>query len=239
MPLTFAHPAAVLPFKYLPKKWYSWTGLIIGSMVPDFEAFIKMGGSKVFSHTWAGMFLYDLPVGVLLVLLFHFIVRDALIDQLPGFLFRRFYVLKGKARIGAVNRYFVVIVSLLVGIATHLIWDRITHTDTYTYTERVGISFEPEIDKKLRQWLQWGCSAAGLLLLLWQILVLPVVTNVKRKPWRNFWWLAVGVALTIFAVRLNFFYVFNDDLINTAIAGFLWGIIVASAAVKLRRPVRH
>jgi hypothetical protein len=42
MPFTFAHPAIVLPLKHLPKRWYSLTGLIIGSMTPDFEYFIRM-----------------------------------------------------------------------------------------------------------------------------------------------------------------------------------------------------
>ncbi|WP_113654854.1 DUF4184 family protein, partial [Pedobacter namyangjuensis] len=30
MPFTFSHPAIVLPLTYLPKKWFSLTGLVIG-----------------------------------------------------------------------------------------------------------------------------------------------------------------------------------------------------------------
>ncbi|HMG06875.1 MAG TPA: DUF4184 family protein, partial [Mucilaginibacter sp.] len=39
---TFAHPAIVLSFKYFPKRWFSKTGLVIGSMAPDFEYFIRL-----------------------------------------------------------------------------------------------------------------------------------------------------------------------------------------------------
>ena len=41
MPFTFSHPAAVLPLRLLPRHWFSLTGLVIGSMVPDFEYFLR------------------------------------------------------------------------------------------------------------------------------------------------------------------------------------------------------
>ncbi|WP_240482010.1 DUF4184 family protein [Flavobacterium psychrophilum] len=39
MPFTFSHPAIILPLRYLPRQWFSLTGLIIGSLTPDFEYF--------------------------------------------------------------------------------------------------------------------------------------------------------------------------------------------------------
>ena len=54
MPFTFSHPAIVLPLKYLPKKWFSFTGLIIGSMTPDFEYFLRMKVKSDYSHTLNG-----------------------------------------------------------------------------------------------------------------------------------------------------------------------------------------
>lgn len=41
MPFTFSHPAIILPLSYLPKKWFSLTGLIIGSLIPDFEYLLE------------------------------------------------------------------------------------------------------------------------------------------------------------------------------------------------------
>jgi hypothetical protein len=234
MPLTFAHPAAILPAKYLPKKWYSWTALIVGSVVPDFEAFIKLGGEKKFSHSWVGMFGFDLPVGIVLMILFHVVVRDAVIDQFPSFFYKRFCILKKTDWIhNFKERYAVIIISLLVGIATHLIWDRLTHTDTYTYYQKAGI-YLGDKSEEVRRWLQWLSSFVGLILLFWLIAVLPVHNDIPRKKWSNFLPVVVTVALLIFILRAFFPYI-GDDMINTSIGAVLWGIIVACYIVYRRR----
>ena len=50
MPFTFAHPAIVLPF-YKKPKFFSMTTLIIGSMSPDFEYFLRMKIKSDMSQT--------------------------------------------------------------------------------------------------------------------------------------------------------------------------------------------
>lgn len=90
MPFTFSHPAIVLPLTYLPKKWFSLTGLIIGSITPDFEYFIRMKVQRDYSHTLSGLFWFNLPLGILLAFIFHGIVRNSLIENLPLFLKSRF-----------------------------------------------------------------------------------------------------------------------------------------------------
>ena len=65
MPFTLAHPAIVLPLA-AKKLRMSATGLVIGSMVPDFEYFIRMRTESKYSHTLAGLFWFDLPLGLLL-----------------------------------------------------------------------------------------------------------------------------------------------------------------------------
>ena len=42
MPFTFSHPAIVLPLVRKSGHWFSATGLIIGSLTPDFEYFMRM-----------------------------------------------------------------------------------------------------------------------------------------------------------------------------------------------------
>src|SRR5665647_2066569 len=71
MPFTFSHPAIVLPATYLPKKWHSLSALIMGSMTPDFEYFIRMKDASKYGHTWTGVFWFDIPMGLLLIFLFH------------------------------------------------------------------------------------------------------------------------------------------------------------------------
>ena len=90
MPFTFSHPAIILPLNYLPKKWISLTGLVIGSLTPDFEYFIRMKIESNYSHTFWGIFWFDLPLGILLTFIFHNIVKTELFKNLPKELNQRF-----------------------------------------------------------------------------------------------------------------------------------------------------
>src|ERR1700744_5706609 len=91
MPFTFSHPAIVIPFKWLPKKWFSMTGLVVGSMIPDFESFITLEPDKTYSHSLPGVFWFDLPLALLVCFLFHDIVKRPLLGHLPLFLKRKFF----------------------------------------------------------------------------------------------------------------------------------------------------
>src|SRR5687768_15085868 len=88
MPFTPAHAAIILPLVKLRRM--SATGLIIGSMAPDFEYFFKVSVSSVHSHTWWGLLYFDIPVVFCLSLVFHLMVKQNLINNLPAFLQRRF-----------------------------------------------------------------------------------------------------------------------------------------------------
>jgi len=83
MPFTFSHPAIVLPLKFLPKRWFSLTALVIGSLTPDFEYFIRMKVQSDFSHTFLGIFWFYLPLGILLAFIFHNTVRNSLFVNIP------------------------------------------------------------------------------------------------------------------------------------------------------------
>lgn len=128
MPFTFSHPAIVLPLKYLPKKWFSMTGLVIGSLTPDFEYFIRMKIESNYSHTFWGIFYFDLPLGILLTFVFHNLVKEELFKNLPKKLNQRFI----KTEKFNWNKYFIknwkiVILSIIIGTISHLFWDSFTH----------------------------------------------------------------------------------------------------------------
>src|SRR5690606_111807 len=133
MPFTFSHPAAVLPLTFLPRRWFSVTGLVLGSMAPDFEYFIRLKVQSYYSHTWIGLFWFCLPLTLLLAFIFHIIVRNDLIDNLPPVLKNRLVVFKHFQW----TEYFksnvlVVLVSSLFGVITHIIWDSFTHQHGYS-----------------------------------------------------------------------------------------------------------
>ncbi len=128
MPITFAHPAIVLPLLKKRYKLFSATGLVIGSIIPDFESFIRFNEHKHYSHTWLGMFWFDLPLAVIVAFIFHNVVRDPLISNLPPFLENKCRQFMGFRWNAYFRQHFVkIIISMLIGIALHLVWDAFTH----------------------------------------------------------------------------------------------------------------
>ena len=132
MPFTFSHPAAILPVTLLPKKYYSLTGLVVGSIAPDFAYFIRMDTQSLYGHTIHGLFLFDLPMGLLIAIAYHQLVRNSLTDYSPGWIRSRIIPYKSFDWLQylSLNR-IVVIISVLFGSATHLFWDSFTHGDGY------------------------------------------------------------------------------------------------------------
>ena len=115
MPFTLSHPAIVLPLA-LKKLRLSATGLIIGSLTPDFEYFIRMKDWSRYSHTWPGLFWFDLPLGVLLCFIYHLVVRNSFFDNLPPFLRKRVVVYKKFNWIEYfLKNWLIVCISVLIG----------------------------------------------------------------------------------------------------------------------------
>src|SRR5690625_7567658 len=83
MPFTFSHPAIVLPLTFLPRQWFSLTGLVIGSLTPDFEYFLRMRIKSNYSHTIDGLVWFDVPLGRSLPFIFHNIDGERSFANLP------------------------------------------------------------------------------------------------------------------------------------------------------------
>ncbi len=132
MPFTFSHPAIILPFALFPKDKISMTGLVIGSLSPDFEYFIRMKIQSDYSHNLVGLFLFDLPMSILLAFIFHNIVRNTLYENLPKFIkskLIRFMQFNWNQYF--IKNYFAVIISILIGAVSHIFWDSFTHFEGY------------------------------------------------------------------------------------------------------------
>ena len=246
MPFTFSHPAIVLPVTYLPKKWYSLSGLIIGSMTPDFEYFIRMKDYSKYSHTWTGLFWFDVPLGLILIFVFHNIVRNILIQYLPFSLNIRFSAFSKFNW----NKYFqghiiVVLISLIAGIASHIFWDSFTHSGGYFFQnipfleERINVFNYQVFGSTILQYLS---SVFGGLVMLIVIFKLPEGNNTKQDNILNFWLLVSLVMISVVNVRLYLDTLLNhhkhEDIIVTMISGALIGITTLSFLLKERNK-RH
>ena len=206
MPFTFSHPAIILPLTYLPRKWFSLTGLVIGSLTPDFEYFLRMRIKSNYSHTIDGLFWFDLPLGLLLAFIFHNIVRESLFNNLPPFLKSRFSTFKQFDW----NRHFkqnwiVVTISIIIGAASHIFWDSFTHDHGY-FVQTIP-ALQNSVDFLGRQIpilkiLQHSSTLLGGLVIAFAIYKLPTNKTEKENINLKYWTILAGLTLTIISVRL-------------------------------------
>jgi hypothetical protein len=123
MPNPIAHPAASIPFT---KIGLVFSALVFGSIAPDFGYFFDLP-SSYFMYTPSGLFLFDLPVGLVMLWLFHALLKWPLLSLLPDRLQRRLYKHAQGFSFGPLKRFGMILLSLLVGSLTHVIWDSFTH----------------------------------------------------------------------------------------------------------------
>lgn len=235
MPFTFCHPAVVLPFIKLGANRISATGIIIGSMSPDFEYFLKMRMEKIHGHSFAGLFYFDLPLTIILAFIFHIWVRDAFIQHLPEIIRKRFVGYIGLDWISWVKKYwYVLLYSALIGIFSHVIWDAFTHTNGFfvrrlSFLQGTTMVFDVIIKKAdLAQLL--STIFGGMIILL--SLVIPTEDKMKHGIFRQklIYWLGVVLITCITLILRN-----GDslgDFIATFIAGGLIGLIVTPIMLK-------
>ncbi|WCM43181.1 DUF4184 family protein [Flavobacterium sp. CBA20B-1] len=206
MPFTFSHPAIILPLTFLPRHWFSLTGLVIGSLTPDFEYFIRMRIKSEFSHTIEGLFWFDLPLGLILAFLFHSIVRDRLFDNLPTFLKSRFLSFqKFDWNEHFKKNWIVVSISILIGGSSHIFWDSFTHDHGY-FVQTIP-ALQNVVDFLGRQIpilkiLQHSSTLLGGLIIAFAIYKLPQSKTENDNINLKYWAILVGLTSTIISIRL-------------------------------------
>ncbi|MED2253911.1 DUF4184 family protein [Brevibacillus parabrevis] len=142
MPFTFSHPAIVLPLRKF--AWVSFPALVLGSMAPDFEYFLRLAPYSVYSHTTLGLFTFDLPLVMLLYLLYRFGVEKGLLAVVPLWVAKGLAGDKGwdQADRGRGRGFFLSFVifaySALLGSFSHVLWDSFTH-DRGSMVERFAL----------------------------------------------------------------------------------------------------
>lgn len=169
MPITISHPAASIPFK---RFGLILSALIIGSIIPDFEFFLKLSDGKAIGHTFWGIFYFCIPIGLAVLVVFHKLVKFPLLSLFPQSHQEKIYPHAKEFRFFPIRRFLLIIVSLLVGIISHLFCDSFTHHDglmvkLIPFLGKTVFSFS-QFDIRLYFILQYAGSIGGLILLaLW------------------------------------------------------------------------
>lgn len=129
MPFTFAHPAAAVPLRHALGRFGVLSALIIGSMTPDMGYFVPwLGVSSRVTHGLTGLFSFCLPVGILMYLLFHAVLKMPSLDLMPRGLRGRLLPYAGPGSwLSSGTSVWGVPASLLLGAVTHIVWDSFTH----------------------------------------------------------------------------------------------------------------
>jgi len=206
MPFTFSHPAIVLPLTYLSNKWISLTGLVIGSLTPDFEYFLRMRIKSNYSHTIDGLFWFDLPLGILLAFIFHNVVRDSLIENLPSILNSRFSVFKRFGWNGHFKRkWLVVTISILIGAVSHIFWDSLTHDHGFFFQNFPALQKSVYLlgrQISILKILQHSSTLLGGLVIVYAVYKLPTIKTDKENSRIKYWIIFTGLTLIVIAVKL-------------------------------------
>lgn len=226
MPFTLAHPAVLFPIMK-QQKYFSATALIVGSMVPDVEFIAQLQESSTYSHHFPGIFLINIPLGLLLCWFFHQFIKEGLIKNLPTWLLTRLHFIIALEW----NKYFkankvIVITSLCMGIASHLAWDAFTHDNGFFVN--IWPSLNQTISFLNREMpiyhsLQIISSVLGLAATVYVLWRLPQ-TILKTKKTSLQYWLSFGAIFALLSLMRFVIVDFNN--------GF-WDVVLGLMGISL------
>ena len=179
MPFTPAHAAAALPVRRLWPR-LPLSALVIGTMSPDFEYFLRLAPAGRLAHSFAGIAVFCVPAGLIVWGLFTLLVRPALVDVLPD----------GLARSLPPSRTSILAATLAIAIGalSHLMWDSFTHAHDWTVTHwpALRVPVAPRLLPGLEWYklLQHVSTAVGLAVLLAAIIHWVRATPVGARQFR-------------------------------------------------------
>ncbi|UHA72775.1 DUF4184 family protein [Paenibacillus sp. 481] len=256
MPFTFAHPLYAVPFHRMGMFTLSLSGLILGSMAPDFEYFIALEPHQVIGHTFKGLLLEAIPLSILFAWLFHYVIKHALVLHLPSWfdLDRRAYQLIRSWRLRSYKDWLIFIGSVVIGFATHVFLDAWTHRSGWFVTAFPGMQQPIVAGIPLYKMMQHGLSLLGLTIegvLLWKLLAgrrYSSADTVKSAPTPisfvrvstaskvRYWGVVIFVVLLIVIAKFTISESSNmiGILVVSPLSGIMLGVTIASLMVKFR-----
>ena len=177
MPFTVSHAAAVLPIHRWSKHTLPLSALMVGSMSPDFGYIFSYEASRALTHSFAGLFVFSLPVGLAVWLFYVAVLEKATITLLSDRWHTRF------AHTDAITLSLVLraALAILLGALTHLLWDSFTHRGTFA-TDALPVLMErtPGIT-----WLPIYHLLHGLSTVVGLVILGYWLRHLQRQPARS------------------------------------------------------
>ena len=256
MPFTLSHAAAVLPFR---RTAFLMSALVMGCFAPDFPYLISLSPHMSFGHSIPGMFVLDLPLALLALWLFHAFVKKPMLMLLPAGFRRRLRTSANSFPFWPAKRLWLIILSILIGTATHLLWDAFTHRTSWFYEYwaflRMNVVLPAIGEMGMYKLLEFVSSAFGLVVVAVWIYLWYRATNPSAYPAavagnepRRRTFVAVLPVLAILggvlrAYPANGIHVeirplvhFTADLLISAIAFLLLGLLAYGVILRRQKP---
>jgi Domain of unknown function (DUF4184) len=174
--------------------------LVIGSMVPDLPYYVPSPVSAAVTHTAAGAW-FDLVVGVIAFAWWQVALAPVARSIAPIGLRSRLKTHRPLGSFRAVQEGILVIVSLGVGIVTHIVWDEFTHRGRWgarhidwLATSHSGLGGY--------EWAQYASGLLGIAVLLvssmrWWATTPPRAVSTPTAPYARRLWVTIACAAAI------------------------------------------
>ncbi len=243
MPFTFSHPAIVLPFCCSKKIPVSVTGLVAGSMIPDFEFLFLLRESDYWGHLWPGVLLLNIPLAIISSFIFHLLIRNCLILHLPKFFRLRlqcFIEFNWTAYFK--KKFAAFLICTILGIASHLFLDAFTHRDG-AIAQQANFFYYTVSTLRLPIYflLQIVFSLLGAAYILWFVLKLKKQKSLQQISCRplSYWLVFFIAAVAVLAVRFTIDKRHNshEDIIIAATGSLLYALLFTS--IFFYRPTKQ
>lgn len=260
MPFTLSHSAAAIPFRRTP---LIMSAIVMGCFVPDFPYFLSLSPRMFFGHTFTGMFVFDLPLAIAALWLFHAFIKRPMLLFLPAGIRCRLTTNVNTFPFWPSERLSLIVLSILIGTATHLLWDAFTHPNSWIYQNwaflRGAVELPVTGEMQKYKLLEYASSIFGLAVVavwIWhwyrttQPSAAPVAQPLDAAQKRAF--VAVLPILATLGGALRAYHEngihlqirsivhFTADMLISAITFFLLGLFVYGVILRRYRtaPVR-
>ncbi len=168
MPITFAHPAAAVPFV---RFGLPLSALVVGSMMPDLPYFLHLTTSADYAHTMRGQLTFCLPAGMATLWVFHQFLKHPLLWLAPPSHQRKLAFVARPFRWTPLPRLLMICLAVLIGSLSHVLWDAFSHVNGW-FVVRMPMLAAPALTTALGtvpvyKLVQYGSSVAGTAVLVW------------------------------------------------------------------------
>lgn len=246
MPFTLAHPGIVLPLGAKQSRYIDLTGLVIGSMSPDFEYFLHFKPIQIVGHSFLAQFYLNLPLTFLIAFLYHYLLKKPFIYNLPEpYCGRLGHFAESSWRPDSLLKLGVFIYSTLLGAFSHLLWDGFTHKSGY-FVEKIAL-FSTNLNLlgmeiPVYKLMQHGGTLFGFILIFIflylkrdRLYYLKKRTKIEKASKIRFWTGVLVLTSLVIGTRYLQSGGFGlGEMVVTTIDAFFIGILIVSIFLRIR-----